>query len=102
MRGRKLLAVLAGVSLLLGGIGVFTALATTPSGNQEADFNFGASLVGGRTVAGPDFDAGTSLAPVTAFSHSSTIRAICRTVMRLATILLGEPHLSPMLSARPM
>jgi hypothetical protein len=40
MRGRKLLAVLAGVSLLLGGIGVFTALATPPSGNQEADFNF--------------------------------------------------------------
>jgi hypothetical protein len=40
MRGRKLLAVLAGVSLLLGGIGVFTALATTLSGNQEADFNF--------------------------------------------------------------
>jgi hypothetical protein len=27
---------LAGVSLLLGGIGVFTALATPPSGNQEA------------------------------------------------------------------
>jgi hypothetical protein len=40
MRGRKLLAVLAGVSLLLGGIGVFMALATPPSGNQEADFNF--------------------------------------------------------------
>jgi hypothetical protein len=40
MRGRKLLAVLAGVYLLLGGIGVFTALATPPSGNQEADFNF--------------------------------------------------------------
>jgi hypothetical protein len=44
MRGRKLLAVLAGVSLLLGGIGVFTALATPPSGNQEADFNFIVSL----------------------------------------------------------
>jgi hypothetical protein len=44
MRGRKLLAVLAGVSLLLGGIGVFMALATPPSGNQEADFNFIVSL----------------------------------------------------------
>jgi hypothetical protein len=66
MRGRKLLAVLAGVSLLLGGIGVFTALATPPSGNQEADFNFGASLAGGSTVAGGDFDVGKSLAPVPA------------------------------------
>jgi hypothetical protein len=39
MRGRKLLAVLAGVSLLLGGIGVvFMALAIPQ--DLEADFNF--------------------------------------------------------------
>jgi hypothetical protein len=63
MRGRKLLAVLAGVSLLLGGIGVFTALATTLSGNQEADFNFLPPVV--STVGPTDPDVTAAL---TAFS----------------------------------
>jgi hypothetical protein len=40
MRGRKFLTVLVGVAMLVGAIGVFTTLATPPSGNQEADFNF--------------------------------------------------------------
>jgi len=41
MRGRKLWAVWGGVAVLLvGAIGVFTALATPPSGNTEADFAF--------------------------------------------------------------
>jgi hypothetical protein len=65
MRGRKLLAVLAGVSLLLGGIGVFTALATTLSGNQEADFNF---LPVVSTVGPTDPDVTAAL---TAFSTVS-------------------------------
>jgi hypothetical protein len=66
MRGRKLLAVLAGVSLLLGGIGVFTALATTLSGNQEADFNFLPPVV--STVGPTDPDVTAAL---TAFSTVS-------------------------------
>jgi hypothetical protein len=71
MRGRKLLAVLAGVSLLLGGIGVFTALATTLSGNQEADFNF---LPVVSTVGPTDPDVTAAL---TAFSTVSPFERIC-------------------------
>jgi hypothetical protein len=88
MRGRKLLAVLAGVSLLLGGIGVFTALATTLSGNQEADFNF---LPVVSTVGPTDPDVTAAL---TAFS---TVLSDLLILMRLATILLVSPSIAKLL-----
>ncbi len=69
MRGRKLWAVWGGVAVLLvGAIGVFTALATPPSGNAEADFNF---VAPGTTTVGPtDPDI---LAPLTAFDSVAPV-----------------------------
>ncbi|MCS6937225.1 MAG: hypothetical protein NZV61_06730, partial [Candidatus Bipolaricaulota bacterium] len=66
MRGGNIVAVLVGsVMALVGAIGVFTALATPPSGNPEANFTFAGVLFAAGTIVAPgDSDEGTALLPL--------------------------------------
>ncbi len=68
MRGRKFVAVVVGLAVLVGASGAFMVQATPPSGNQEADFNFAPPPT---VVVGPtDPDVTT---PLTAFDSGAPV-----------------------------